>query len=108
MWTKYRGAAVLVTSPAKYGVDQVAAHWTSPMGVSFGFVKKRPIVVQDQVVARASFYLLLHFDRRVLHGSEGARVFHFIVEVLENPRKYLTQHSSSPNVETQEGRDPNR
>jgi pyruvate/2-oxoglutarate dehydrogenase complex dihydrolipoamide acyltransferase (E2) component len=83
LWIKYRGGAVLVTSPAKYGPDEVAGHWTAPLGFSFGFVKKRPVVVNDEVVARQTFYLLLHFDRRTLHGGQGARLFQRVVEMLE-------------------------
>lgn len=39
LWSKYRGGAVLVSSPAKYGVDVVAGAWTHPLGVSFGLAK---------------------------------------------------------------------
>lgn len=83
---------MLITSPAKYGADQVAGHWTCPLGFSFGLVKKRPVVVDEQVVPRPTFHLLLHFDRRALHGSQGARFFQRVVDILENAQQEM-QHS---------------
>jgi pyruvate/2-oxoglutarate dehydrogenase complex dihydrolipoamide acyltransferase (E2) component len=85
LWVKYRGAAVLITSPGKYGPDLIASNWTSPIGISFGFVKHRPLVDAGKVVARPSFHLLVHFDRRTMHGSQGARFLNRIVRHLENP-----------------------
>ena len=82
-WPRYRGAAALVSSPAKYGVDAVLAAWSWPIGVSFGLVKPRPVVRQGKVVAAPTFYLTLNFDRRVMAGAQGARFFNFLVETLE-------------------------
>lgn len=84
LWVRYRGGAVLVSSPAKYGVDVVAATWTSPLGVSFGLVKDRPMAIDGQVVVRPTFVLTLNFDRRVMAGAQAARFFRRFVEILEN------------------------
>lgn len=83
-WVKFRGAAVLISSPAKYGVDSVVATWSWPLGVSFGFVKDRPMVKDGTVVACPTFNLVLNFDRRVMAGAQGARFFHELVRILEN------------------------
>ncbi len=85
MWVKYRGGAVLISSPAKYGVDVVMATWSHPLGVSFGLVKKRPVVKNDEIVACTTFTLTMNFDRRVMAGAQGARFFKRLVEILEHP-----------------------
>ena len=84
MWAKYRGGPLLVSSPAKYGVDVISGSWTAPLGVSFGLVKDRPIVRNGQVVVAKTFTLTLNFDRRVMAGAQAAKFFKRIVDVLEN------------------------
>ena len=90
LWEKYRGAALMVSSPAKYGVDCVMTVWTSPMGISFGYVKDRPRVRDGQVVACPSMMVTMNFDRRVMTGAPGARVFKRLVDLLENAQTELT------------------
>ena len=82
---KYRGGAVLVSSPAKYGVDAILGTWPHPVGISFGLVKPRPVVVEGAIVARPTFFLTLNFDRRVMAGAQAARFFKRIVDILEHP-----------------------
>jgi len=55
MWQKYRGGSVLISSPAKYGVDGVVAAWTHPLGITFGLAQKKPMVKGDDVVATMKF-----------------------------------------------------
>ena len=55
LWVKYRGGAVLVNSPTKYGIDAVLATHLYPMALSFGLVKPRPVVRGGQVVACTTF-----------------------------------------------------
>lgn len=82
-WVKYRGGAVLISSPAKYGVDAVLGSWSHPLGVSFGLVKPRPVVRDGAIVARTTFSLTMNFDRRVMAGAQAARFFRRLVESLE-------------------------
>jgi pyruvate/2-oxoglutarate dehydrogenase complex dihydrolipoamide acyltransferase (E2) component len=83
VWAKWRGGAVLISSPAKYGVDAVVASWTAPLGVSFGLVKPRPVVRDGEVVVRTTFNFLLNWERRVMAGAQAARFFRRIMEILE-------------------------
>jgi hypothetical protein len=83
LWARYRGGAFVISSPAKYGVDVVTAMWPWPLGVSFGLVKPRPVVVDGRVVARPTFVLTLNFDRRIMAGAQGARFFKRVVDLLE-------------------------
>jgi pyruvate/2-oxoglutarate dehydrogenase complex dihydrolipoamide acyltransferase (E2) component len=88
-WETYRGGAVLVSSPAKYGVDVVAGTWTHPVGVSFGLARRRPVVRGEAIVACPTFTLTLNFDRRVMAGAQAARFFRRIVERLEQSESEL-------------------
>jgi hypothetical protein len=91
LWVKYRGGAVLVSSPAKYGVDSVAATWSSPLGVSFGMVKQRPVVRNGQVTVRPTFFFVLNFDRRIMAGAQAAKFFKRITDLLENAEKEICE-----------------
>ncbi len=85
LWTKYRGAAAIISSPAKYGVDTVLGSWSWPVGVSFGLAHLVPMVKEGQVVACPSFQLTLNFDRRIMAGAQAARFFTRIAELLQEP-----------------------
>jgi pyruvate/2-oxoglutarate dehydrogenase complex dihydrolipoamide acyltransferase (E2) component len=89
MWERYRGGAVLVSSPAKYGVDAVNASWAWPIGVSFGFVEQRPVVRNGQIAARPCFTFLMNFDRRVMAGAAAARFFRHICCLLESGKELV-------------------
>lgn len=82
-WARWRGAAAMVSSPAKYGVDAVIGAWTSPVGLSFGLVRERAVVRDGQVVARPTVHVSLSFDRRVMAGAQAARFFKRVLEHLE-------------------------
>jgi pyruvate/2-oxoglutarate dehydrogenase complex dihydrolipoamide acyltransferase (E2) component len=84
-WVDYRGGAAVVSSPAKYGADTLVTSWSWPIGVSFGFVKERPVVRDGKVVACPTFNLILNFDRRIMAGAQAGRFFARFKEYLENP-----------------------
>lgn len=98
-WVKYRGAAAVISSPAKYGVDQVATTWPWPIGVSFGMVKPRAVAVGGRVEVRTTTHLMLNFDRRVMAGAQSARFFAHMVHVLEN-----AEHEMADAIPTMTGR----
>lgn len=75
----------MISSPGKYGSDFVIGAWPCPIGVSFGFAKERPLVIDHQVVAKPTFYLTLNFDRRVMAGAPAARFLSALIRRLENP-----------------------
>ena len=89
MWQKYRGGSVLISSPAKYGVDGVVAAWTHPLGLTFGLAQKKPMVRNDQVVAAMAFTFAMNWDRRVMAGAQAARFFARICELLRDPRELM-------------------
>ena len=89
LWVRYRGAAALVTSPAKYGVDAVVACWSWPIGVSFGLVRDRAVVRDGAVKPCPTFNLVCNFDRRIMAGAQAGRFFASIVRNLESARTTL-------------------
>jgi pyruvate/2-oxoglutarate dehydrogenase complex dihydrolipoamide acyltransferase (E2) component len=82
-WEKWRGGAVLVSSPAKYGVDFIIGTWPYPIGISFGLVEDRPLVKNGKLEVCPTFYLTMSFDRRIMAGAQAGRFFNRIVELLE-------------------------
>jgi len=89
LWDRYRGAAALVTSPAKYGVDTVVACWSWPLGVSFGLVRDRVLVKNGEIKACSTFNLICNFDRRIMAGAQAGRFFASIVRNLESAKTTL-------------------
>jgi pyruvate dehydrogenase E2 component (dihydrolipoamide acetyltransferase) len=48
-------------------------------------MRKRPVVVDDQVVVREMMYLSFSFDHRVIDGAVGAEFAYEVIRFLENP-----------------------
>lgn len=84
LWVKHRGGAVIISSPAKYGVDIGIGTWAWPLGFSFGFVKDRSIVVNGEMVIRPTMALMMSFDRRIMVGGPAARFFKAVCDGIEN------------------------
>ena len=83
-WIEHRGGAVLISSPAKYGVDMMVGNWPWPIGYSFGLVKDRPIAVNGMVQVRPTMVLTMSFDRRLMGGAPAARFFRAVCDHIEN------------------------
>jgi len=82
LWIQHRGGAVMISSPAKYGVDMLVGNWPWPIGFSFGLVKDRPVVVDGTVVTRPTMMLIMSFDRRLMAGAPAARFFNAVSQAL--------------------------
>lgn len=100
LWVEHRGGAVMISSPAKYGVDVMVGTWPWPLGFSFGLVKDRPIAVDGAVVVRSTMTVTLSFDRRLMGGAPAARFFRTVCELLEDAENSLaTERSLQPERE---------
>ena len=78
---------MLISSPAKYGVDGVVAAWSHPLGLSFGLAQKKALVRNDEVVAAMAFTFAMNWDRRVMAGAQAARFFARICALLRDPEE---------------------
>ncbi|KAI1006351.1 Dihydrolipoyllysine-residue succinyltransferase component of 2-oxoglutarate dehydrogenase complex [Podosphaera aphanis] len=52
-------------------------------------IKKRPVVVNDQIVIRPMMYLALTYDHRLLDGREAVQFLVKIKQYIEDPRRML-------------------
>jgi pyruvate/2-oxoglutarate dehydrogenase complex dihydrolipoamide acyltransferase (E2) component len=84
LWIKHRGGSVMISSPAKYGVDIMVGAWPWPLGFSFGFVRPRPLVVEERVEIRPTMFVTMSFDRRIMGGAPAARFFHCVCGHLKD------------------------
>lgn len=100
LWEKYRGACIIISSPAKYGVDCVSGTWVYPLGVSFGLVKKKPIVKNNKIELVSSFTLTLCFDRRIMAGAPAAKFFNCFANNLANKEFFL--NNSEEKIDSEE------
>jgi 2-oxoglutarate dehydrogenase E2 component (dihydrolipoamide succinyltransferase) len=54
-------------------------------------IKKRPVVIDDQITVRPMMYAALSYDHRVIDGREAVRFLARIKEYIENPDKLLLE-----------------
>jgi 2-oxoglutarate dehydrogenase E2 component (dihydrolipoamide succinyltransferase) len=54
-------------------------------------IKKRPIVVNDEIVIRPMMYLALSYDHRIVDGREAVTFLKRIVECIENPERMMLE-----------------
>lgn len=83
LWVRFRGGSCAVTSPAKYGVESVAAKSCWPVQFAFGRVKERPMVIDGGCVPRRSVVLSMCWHRELTTGAVAARFFEQIIQQLQ-------------------------
>jgi 2-oxoglutarate dehydrogenase E2 component (dihydrolipoamide succinyltransferase) len=54
-------------------------------------IKKRPVVVDDEIVIRPMMYLALSYDHRLIDGREAVTFLKRIVECIESPERMLLE-----------------
>lgn len=54
-------------------------------------IKKRPVVVNDQIVIREIMYLSVSLDHRVVDGAVAARFMNRVVALLQDPKVLLME-----------------
>jgi 2-oxoglutarate dehydrogenase E2 component (dihydrolipoamide succinyltransferase) len=52
-------------------------------------IKKRPVVVDDQIVARPMMYLALSYDHRLIDGREAVGFLVKVKDCVENPERMM-------------------
>lgn len=55
-----------------------------------GAIKKRPVVVNDQIAIRSMMYLCLTYDHRIIDGAPAIRFLQEVRRLLENPPLLLS------------------
>jgi len=54
-------------------------------------VRKKPVVINDEIVPRKIFTLSATLDHRVVDGSHGGKLFRFIKQLVKDPRPLEAQ-----------------
>ena len=54
-------------------------------------IEKRPVVIDDQIVARPMMYVALSYDHRIIDGREAVTFLRRIKECVENPERMLME-----------------
>jgi pyruvate/2-oxoglutarate dehydrogenase complex dihydrolipoamide acyltransferase (E2) component len=74
-----------ITNPGVFGglMGLAAINQPNVAILAIGAIQKRPVVVDDAVVARSMVYLTLSYDHRVVDGAVGHQFLHLIKQRLE-------------------------
>jgi len=54
-------------------------------------IKKRPVVVDDQIVIRPMMYLALSYDHRIIDGREAVSFLVKVKDCIENPERLMLE-----------------
>lgn len=54
-------------------------------------IKKRPVVVDDEMVVRPMMYLAMSYDHRIVDGREAVTFLRRIVECIEHPERMMLE-----------------
>lgn len=85
------GGTFTITNVGSFGVDSgtpIINPGESAI-LCFGAIKRRPWVVEDQIVARDVCTLSLSFDHRHVDGEAGSRYLADVARILEDPATAL-------------------
>ena len=55
-------------------------------------IKKKPVVINDDIVIRPIMYLALTYDHRIVDGGEAVQFLVRIKEFIEDPQKLLIEN----------------
>ncbi len=86
-----RGGTFSITNPGGIGGTNATPIIQHPQVAILGILRarKRPVVIEDQIVIRTVMPLVVSFDHRILDGAVVARFLNHIIQLLENPMRML-------------------
>ena len=61
-------------------------------------IKKRPVVVDDQIVIRPMMYLALSYDHRLIDGREAVSFLVRVKDCIENPERLMLVEVVKPSA----------
>lgn len=81
-----QGGTFTVTNPGifgnLYGFPIINQPQVAILGI--GAIKKRPVIVNDEIAIRSMVYISMSYDHRIIDGALGGKYLQKIVEYLEN------------------------
>ncbi len=87
------GAGFTISNGGVFGSLQSTPILNPPGSAILGMhaIKKRPMVVNDEIVIRPMMYLALSYDHRLIDGREAVTFLKRIVECIEAPERMLLE-----------------
>ena len=88
-----KGAVFTITNGGIFGSLLSTPILNPPGSAILGMhsIKKRPIVVDDEIVIRPMMNLAVSYDHRLIDGKEAVTFLKRIVDCLENPERLLLE-----------------
>lgn len=84
--TDVQGGTFTVTNPGifgnLYGFPIINQPQVAILGI--GAVKKRPVIINDEIKIRSMVYISMSYDHRIIDGALGGKFLQRVVEYLEN------------------------
>ncbi len=86
-----RGGTFTITNGGIFGSMLSTPILNPPQSGILGMhaIKKRPVVVDDQIVIRPMMYLALSYDHRLIDGREAVSFLVRVKDGLENPERLM-------------------
>lgn len=88
---EYTGATFSVSNLGMFGIDQFTAIINPPESaiLAVGSITSKPVVRDEQIVARELMYVTMSCDHRIVDGATGAKFLQTFKKLLENPALLL-------------------
>jgi 2-oxoglutarate dehydrogenase E2 component (dihydrolipoamide succinyltransferase) len=85
------GGTFTITNGGVFGSLLSAPILNAPQSGILGMhtIQKRPMVVNDQIVARSMMYVVLGYDHRMIDGKDSVSFLVRVKQLLEDPSKLL-------------------
>lgn len=89
--TDLQGGTFTITNGGVFGSLLSTPILNPPQSAILGMhsIKKRPVVVDDQIVIRPMMYLALSYDHRIIDGKEAVSFLVRVKELIEDPERLL-------------------
>ena len=85
------GGTFTITNGGIFGSMMSTPILNQPQSAILGMhsIQKRPMVVNDEIVARPMMYLALTYDHRIVDGKDSVQFLVTIKQLLEDPGRLL-------------------
>jgi pyruvate dehydrogenase E2 component (dihydrolipoamide acetyltransferase) len=95
---EFSGGTFTISNLGMYGVDNFVAIINQPQSciLAVGAIKKKPLVVDDQIQVRPVMQMTLSIDHRVVDGAYAARFLRQLQEILSQPRRAAAGSALAP------------
>jgi len=86
-----QGGTFTITNGGIFGSLMSTPILNPPQSAILGMhaIKKRPVVVDDQIVIRPMMYLALSYDHRLIDGRDAVSFLVHVKDCIENPERLL-------------------